>query len=115
MVLDPGVGFAKRSEHSLRVLGDLRRVTALGFPVMVGVSRKRFIGELSGVEQPSERVFGTVGANVVVRPGNWDLALTVDVDDAAALEEYREHPEHQKVLRLINELVADRCAVDFAV
>ena len=57
----------------------------------------------------------SVGANVVVRPGNWDLALTVDVDDAAALEEYREHPDHQKVLRLINELVADRCAVDFAV
>ena len=65
IVLDPGVGFAKQSEHSLRVLGDLHRLTALGFPVMVGVSRKRFIGELSGVEQPSERVFGTVGANVV--------------------------------------------------
>ena len=65
MVLDPGVGFAKRSEHSLRVLGDLPRLTALGFPLMVGVSRKRFIGELSGVQQPSERVFGTVGANVV--------------------------------------------------
>ncbi len=57
----------------------------------------------------------TVGANVVVRPGNWDLALTVDVDDASALEEYRGHPEHQKVLALINELVADRCAVDFVV
>jgi dihydropteroate synthase len=65
LVLDPGVGFAKRSEHSLRVLSDLHRLTALGFPVMVGVSRKRFIGELSGVQQPSDRVFGTVGANVV--------------------------------------------------
>jgi dihydropteroate synthase len=65
MVLDPGVGFAKRSEHSLRVMNGLHRLTALGFPIMVGVSRKRFIGELSGVQQPSERVFGTVGANVV--------------------------------------------------
>jgi hypothetical protein len=54
-----------------------------------------------------------VGANSIVRPGNWDLALTVDVADAVALELYRGHPEHQKVLQLINELVADRCAVDF--
>jgi dihydropteroate synthase len=64
IVLDPGVGFAKQSEHSLRVLAELRRVVALGLPVMVGVSRKRFVGELSGVNRPEERVAGTVGANV---------------------------------------------------
>ena len=64
IVIDPGVGFAKRSEHSLRVLAELDRVRALGFPIMVGVSRKRFVGELSGVSQASDRVFGTVGANV---------------------------------------------------
>lgn len=55
----------------------------------------------------------TVNANVVTRPGNWDLALTVDLDDAADLEVYRQHPEHQKVLALIEEIVADRSAVDF--
>ena len=64
IVVDPGIGFAKRSEHSIRVLAELGRVVALGFPVMVGVSRKRFVGELSGVEQASERVAGSVGANV---------------------------------------------------
>lgn len=57
----------------------------------------------------------SVGANVLQRPGNWDLALTVDVDDAAALEVYRVHPEHQKVLALVDELAAERCAVDFTV
>lgn len=57
----------------------------------------------------------SVGANVLQRPGNWDLALTVDVDDAAALEVYRVHPEHQKVLALIDELAAERCAVDVTV
>jgi hypothetical protein len=57
----------------------------------------------------------SVGANTLESPGNWDLALTVDVADAAALEVYRAHPEHQKVLALINELVADRAAVDFTV
>ena len=64
IVVDPGIGFAKRSEHSLRVLAELRRVVALGRPVMVGVSRKRFVGELSGVNRPQDRVAGTVGANV---------------------------------------------------
>lgn len=65
LVLDPGIGFAKRREHSLSVLAELGRIVALGYPVMVGVSRKRFIGELSGVQEASERVAGTIGANVV--------------------------------------------------
>jgi len=65
IVLDPGIGFSKRSEHSLAVLRELPRLVALGRPVLVGVSRKRFIGELSGVSVPAERVAGTVGANVV--------------------------------------------------
>jgi dihydropteroate synthase len=64
IVLDPGVGFAKRSAHSLEVLHELPRLVALGFPVLVGASRKRFIGELTGVKEPAERVNGTVGAHV---------------------------------------------------
>lgn len=64
IVVDPGIGFAKRGEHSLAVLAGLPRITALGFPVLVGVSRKRFIGEITGVKTPAERVHGTVGANV---------------------------------------------------
>ena len=64
VVIDPGIGFAKRSEHSLRILAELHRIVALGFPIMVGVSRKRFIGELSGVHTAADRVAGTVGANV---------------------------------------------------
>ena len=64
VVVDPGIGFAKRGEHSLAVLGALPRVAALGLPVMVGVSRKRFVGELTGVPLAHERVHGTTGANV---------------------------------------------------
>ena len=65
IVVDPGIGFAKRSEDSLRVLAGLPRIAGLGFPLMVGVSRKRFVGHLSGVDKPADRVAGTVGANVV--------------------------------------------------
>ena len=64
IVLDPGIGFAKRREHSLAMLAHLRRLAILGFPVLVGVSRKRFIGEITRVDAPAERIFGTVGANV---------------------------------------------------
>jgi dihydropteroate synthase len=64
IVLDPGIGFSKRSEHSLAVLGALDRLAAWGFPVLVGASRKRFIGELTGASVPADRVHGTTGANV---------------------------------------------------
>jgi len=64
LVVDPGIGFAKRGEDSLTVLAALRRFTALGYPVLVGVSRKRFIGAITKAALPGDRVFGTVGANV---------------------------------------------------
>jgi dihydropteroate synthase len=56
------LGFAKRPEDSLRVLACLARVARLGYPVVVGASRKRLIGSLTGVPQPAARVHGSVGA-----------------------------------------------------
>lgn len=64
IVLDPGIGFAKRTEHSLAVLAGLPRLTALGYPVLVGASRKRFVGEITGIGDPARRVAGSVGAHV---------------------------------------------------
>lgn len=65
IVVDPGLGFSKRSAQSVRVLAHIPELLELGFQVMVGASRKRFIGELIGVTNPSERGAGTIGANVV--------------------------------------------------
>ena len=62
IAVDPGLGFSKRSEHSLRVLGSLERLAEWGHPVVVGASRKRFVGELSGVREPLDRVHGSVAA-----------------------------------------------------
>ena len=81
IVLDPGIGFSKRSAHSLRVLACLDRLVAWGYPVMVGVSRKRFIGELSGVKVASARVHGSVGAAVAAFERG---ARIVRVHDVAA-------------------------------
>jgi dihydropteroate synthase len=64
IVVDPGVGFSKRTEQSVAVLRELNRVVDIGFPVLVGPSRKRFVGELSGGLPPEERLEGTIGACV---------------------------------------------------
>jgi dihydropteroate synthase len=64
IVLDPGIGFAKRSAHSITLLTHLDRIVALGFPVMVGASRKRVIGELTGRDVPVDRDPGTVGVHI---------------------------------------------------
>ena len=64
IVLDPGIGFAKRAEHSLRALAGVGRLAQLGFPIAVGASRKRFIGALTGVADAPARVFGSLGAAV---------------------------------------------------
>ena len=64
IVVDPGIGFAKRTEHSLAILSALPRLAAWGLPVIVGLSRKRFIGEITATPEPGDRLNGTVGANV---------------------------------------------------
>lgn len=64
IVLDPGIGFAKTGAQNLLLLRHLDRLAALGHPVMVGPSRKRFLGEILGLP-PRERVEGTVAACVL--------------------------------------------------
>jgi dihydropteroate synthase len=61
------LGFSKRTEHSIAALAQLDRLAALGYPVLVGPSRKRFIGELSGGLPAEERLEGTLGAIVAAR------------------------------------------------
>ena len=67
IVLDPGFGFAKKSEHSMSVLRNLSRFNALGCPVMAGPSRKRFVKELVGGDDATieDRDIGTVAACVM--------------------------------------------------
>jgi dihydropteroate synthase len=64
IVLDPGLGFSKRTADSVAVLRQLERIRALGYPVLLGPSRKRFIGELAGGLPPEERLAGTIAACV---------------------------------------------------
>lgn len=64
IAIDPGIGFGKRSDHSLRLIAAIGRLAAFGQPVVVGASRKRFIGEITGETDAGRRIFGSVGAAV---------------------------------------------------
>lgn len=83
IVIDPGFGFGKTLQHNLSLLRRLAELTALGLPVMVGLSRKRMIGTITGREVDA-RVAGSIAAAVVaVQNGArivrvHDVAATVD-------------------------------------
>jgi dihydropteroate synthase len=62
IVIDPGIGFGKALAHNLALLARLDALAALGYPVLVGVSRKGFLGTLLGGAGPSERIYATAAA-----------------------------------------------------
>jgi dihydropteroate synthase len=63
--LDPGIGFGKTVEHNLELLRRLDEIAAIGRPVMVGTSRKSFLGKLAGGRAEGERLPGTIATNVL--------------------------------------------------
>jgi len=65
IVLDPGFGFGKNLEHNLSLLRGLRPLTELGYPLLVGLSRKAMIGTLLGGKPAEERVQGSVAAALI--------------------------------------------------
>ncbi|MEW6071123.1 MAG: dihydropteroate synthase [Planctomycetota bacterium] len=62
IVLDPGIGFGKRLEDNLALLRGIPELRSLGRPILLGVSRKSFLGRLSGEEKPAERLGDTAAA-----------------------------------------------------
>jgi dihydropteroate synthase len=65
IMVDPGIGFGKTMAHNLELLRRLDELASLGFPVVIGTSRKSFLGRLTGRRDPHERVAGTVATSVL--------------------------------------------------
>jgi dihydropteroate synthase len=78
IVLDPGIGFGKLPDHNLALLGALDRLVALGFPTMLGVSRKSTIGRLTG-KPVGARAFGTAAAVALAIGAGIDIVRVHDV------------------------------------
>ncbi|HUT01088.1 MAG TPA: dihydropteroate synthase [Phycisphaerae bacterium] len=84
LIVDPGIGFGKRLEHNLALLAGVGELASLGTAVLIGPSRKRFLGELTGRRDPRQRLAGTLAACLAARRGG---ATIFRVHDVAPLRE----------------------------
>lgn len=82
IVLDPGIGFAKRSVHSMELLRRLPDLAKLGFPLLVGVSRKSFMGPLLHDTAPNERLGGSLAAALFAISRGATIVRVHDVAEA---------------------------------
>ncbi len=80
IILDPGLGFGKTTAHNVELIRRLDELAALGYPVLIGASRKRMIGELTGIAQPSDRDPGSIAIHLMAVDNG---ALLVRVHDVA--------------------------------
>jgi dihydropteroate synthase len=80
VILDPGIGFGKTPEHNLSVLSALARLVALGFPTLLGTSRKSTIGRLTAREVGG-RAFGTAATVALAAAAGIDIVRVHDVDE----------------------------------
>ncbi len=78
VLLDPGIGFGKTPNHNIRVLRGLDRICALGYPTLLGTSRKSTIGKLTGRE-PHERIYGTAATTALGIAAGIDIVRVHDV------------------------------------
>ncbi|GAC1412427.1 MAG: hypothetical protein NVSMB64_22720 [Candidatus Velthaea sp.] len=78
VILDPGIGFGKLPEHNLAILGALDRFVALGFPTLLGTSRKSTIGKLTG-RSVADRAFGTAATVALAANAGIDIVRVHDV------------------------------------
>jgi dihydropteroate synthase len=65
VMLDPGIGFGKTIQHNLELLRRLEEIVAIGRPVVIGTSRKSFLGRITGRERADQRLPGTIATNVL--------------------------------------------------
>ena len=74
IIIDPGIGFSKLPEHNWELLKNLDRLALLGFPILIGASRKRFLGELTGAKNPDEREAASIAITAMVaKAGVWGV------------------------------------------
>jgi dihydropteroate synthase len=83
IILDPGFGFAKNTQHNLQLLQQLWQLQALDYPVLAALSRKRFIGELLAQSDPKQRVVGSVAAHLLAIQQGASIIRVHDVKASA--------------------------------
>jgi len=81
--IDPGIGFGKTLEHNLELLRNIDRFVKSGYRVLVGTSRKAFLGKLTGKENPQDRIFGTAATVALCAAAGVSIVRVHDVAEMA--------------------------------
>jgi len=81
IILDPGIGFAKNHDENIEVMKHLKEFSSLGYPVLLGTSRKSFIGTILNGISPKERVEGTITTTVLGILNNCDFIRVHDIKE----------------------------------
>ena len=81
IILDPGIGFGKNLKHNITLLRNISIFHSLGFPVMLGTSRKRFIKDLSGANDSKERLGGTISSSLLAIMEGVQILRVHDVNE----------------------------------
>ena len=81
IILDPGIGFGKNLKHNITLISNISIFHSLGFPIMLGASRKRFIVQLSGANNSNERLGGTISTNLYAMMQGVQILRVHDVNE----------------------------------
>ena len=81
IILDPGIGFGKNLKHNITLINNISIFHSLGFPIMLGVSRKRFIKDLSGNNDSKLRIGGTVASSIYMMTQGVQILRVHDVNE----------------------------------
>ncbi len=81
IILDPGIGFGKNLKHNMNLISNISIFHSLGFPVLLGLSRKRFIKDLSGKNDTKGRLGGTVSSSIFAMMQGVQILRTHDVNE----------------------------------
>ena len=81
IILDPGIGFGKNLKHNMTILKNISIYHSLGLPILLGISRKRFIKDLSGSNDSSLRTGGTIGSSIFAMMQGVQILRVHDVNE----------------------------------
>jgi dihydropteroate synthase len=97
IIIDPGIGFGKTSEHNLEIINNLREFTPFEKPILVGLSRKAFIGKILGDASPTERLEGTAAAVSISIINGANIVRVHDVKEMVKVAKVADAVKREKI------------------
>jgi dihydropteroate synthase len=97
IIIDPGIGFGKTSEHNLEIINNLREFTPLEKPILIGLSRKAFIGKILGDASATERLEGTAAVVAISIMNGANMIRVHDVKEMVKVAKVADAVKREKI------------------